>query len=92
MVRQSVARCDMWQHAALPAAAPLRRAPLLYVGCAGTRSPHVRPLGRRLKHLTVRQAWAFLKEITRDLAPCNFRVFYKRVADIATGKLKVPAE
>ena len=45
---------------------------------------------RKLKHLTVREAWCFILDLTSDLVPCKMGKFYTRVCDIATGKLEVP--
>ena len=53
-------------------------------------SHHIHPLIRRLKHLTVGELWGFMDRITHDLVPCNMKGFYTRIANIATGKLKVP--
>ena len=42
----------------------------------------------KLKHLTVREAWCFILDLTSDLVPCKMGKFYTRVCDIATGKLE----
>jgi poly(ADP-ribose) glycohydrolase len=55
------------------------------------QSHHIFPLSRKMGHLTVGQAWAFLQQITHDLRqPHNMNAFCTRIADISTGKLKVP--
>jgi len=55
------------------------------------QSHHIFPLSRKMSHLTVGQAWAFLQQITHDLRqPHNMSGFCTRIADISTGKLKVP--
>jgi len=56
-----------------------------------SHSHHIYPLIRRLTHFTVGQLWAFLLELTEDLRPCVMGGFYTKVANIAVGKLKMPA-
>ena len=54
------------------------------------QSHNVVPLSRKLRHLSVGQLWAFVREITGDLQPANMSVFCARMREIATGKLQVP--
>ena len=54
------------------------------------QSHHIFPLIRKLKHLTVGAAWAFIIDLTVDLRPCKMNVFSQRIADISVGKIKVP--
>ena len=53
------------------------------------QSHNVVPLVRRLRHLTVGQLWAYLRELTSDLQPANVATFCVRVREIATGKRAV---
>jgi len=66
---------------------------VLYHDFDKKQSHHIFPLIRKMGHLTVGQAWAFLQEITHDLRqPHNMTAFCSRIADISVGKLKVPAK
>lgn len=57
------------------------------------QSHHILPLIRKMGHLSVGQAWSFLQELTHDLRkPHNMNAFCARIADIAVGRLKVPAK
>jgi poly(ADP-ribose) glycohydrolase len=57
------------------------------------QSHHIFPLIRKMGHLTVGQAWAFLQDLTRDLRkPHNMNAFCARIADISVGKIKVPGK
>jgi hypothetical protein len=63
---------------------------MYYHDFSRAQSHHIAPLIRKLKHLTVREAWCFILDLTSDLVPCKMGKFYTRVCDIATGKLEVP--
>ena len=54
------------------------------------QSHHIAPLIRKLKHLTVGEAWRFLLDLSSDLVPCQMGKFYTKICAIATGKLVVP--
>ena len=54
------------------------------------QSHNVVPLSRKLRHLTVGQLWAFLRDLSRDLEPADMATFSVRMREIATGKLHVP--
>ena len=56
------------------------------------QSHNVVPLSRKLRHMTVRQLWAFLSvELTGDLEPADVASFSVRVRDLVTGKYPLPA-
>lgn len=57
----------------------------------GKQSHSIFALVRRMRHLTVGQLWAILREITGDLGAHDVASFSKRVADIAVGRLKLPS-
>jgi hypothetical protein len=63
---------------------------MYYYDFSRAQSHHIAPLIRKLKHLTVGDAWRFLLDLTSDLVPCQMGKFYSRVCAIATGKLAVP--
>lgn len=54
------------------------------------QSHNVVPLSRKLRHLTVGQLWAFLRELMSDLEPANVAAFSVRMREVATGKRKLP--
>ncbi|KAL1511674.1 hypothetical protein AB1Y20_004964 [Prymnesium parvum] len=54
------------------------------------QSHNIVPLVRKLQHLTVREAWAFLRQLTADLAPFDVATFSRRMDDVAVGRIQVP--
>jgi len=57
----------------------------------GRQSHSVVPLARKLRHLSVARAWAFLRdELTAGLGPADAATFSTRVREVATGKRPVP--
>ena len=54
------------------------------------QSHSIFPLIRKMKHLTVGELWAFVLELTQDLASHDVASFSKRIVDIALGRLPVP--
>lgn len=64
---------------------------LIYHDFDKRQSHHIFPLIRKMKHLTVGEAWRFLQELTHDLRkPHNMSLFCSRISDISVNKLKVP--
>jgi len=55
------------------------------------QSHNVVPLSRKLRHMSVGQLWAFVRELTDDLQPANVAQFSIRIREIATGKRQVPS-
>ena len=62
---------------------------LLYHDFDRRQSHNIVPLVRKLRHLTVGQLWAFLRELTSDLEPANVAEFTVRMREVATGKREV---
>lgn len=57
----------------------------------GKQSHNVVPLTRKLRDLTVAQAWTFLREeLTGGIGPADVASFSVRVREVATGKRAVP--
>jgi hypothetical protein len=63
---------------------------IFYHDFSRKQSHHIFPLIRRLKHLTVAQLFDYLMEMAADLRPADMKGFDKKIADISTGKIKIP--
>ena len=73
------------------AASEAGAARMAYHDFSRSQSHNIVPLTRRLAHLSVRELWAFVRELTADLEPANVATFSVRMREIATGKRKAPA-